>query len=83
MAVAKLPAALAAHQTHALAGAPRSIHRLELANRAPLPPHGPALLVSNHTSGIDYFVIQAGCRRVLGFLVVQEFYDWYESLLDA
>src|SRR5918997_6715067 len=52
-------------------------HRLET-GRAPLPEHGPAILVANHTCGIDNFLLQAGCRRVLGFLIVQ---DWYDQWL--
>jgi 1-acyl-sn-glycerol-3-phosphate acyltransferase len=53
-------------------------HRLEVVGRAPLPEHGPALLISNHTCGIDPMILQAGCRRVLGFMIAQEFYDaWY------
>lgn len=50
-------------------------HRLELGNEAPLPAHGPAILISNHTCGIDNFVLQAGCDRVLGFVIVQEWFD--------
>jgi 1-acyl-sn-glycerol-3-phosphate acyltransferase len=52
-------------------------HRLET-GRAPLPEHGPAILVANHTCGIDNFLLQAGCRRVLGFLIAQ---DWYDQWL--
>jgi 1-acyl-sn-glycerol-3-phosphate acyltransferase len=53
-------------------------HRLQIAGPAPLPEHGPALLISNHTCGIDHLILQAGCHRVLGFLTAQEFYDaWY------
>lgn len=50
-------------------------HRLEVVRMAPLPEHGPAILVANHTSGIDSTVLQAGCRRVLGFLIAREFYE--------
>jgi 1-acyl-sn-glycerol-3-phosphate acyltransferase len=51
------------------------MHRLVNLNEAPLPEHGPAILVANHTSGVDNLVLQAGCRRVLGFMVAQEFYN--------
>lgn len=51
-------------------------HRLELpVGLAPLPERGPAILISNHTCGIDNFLLQAGCDRVLGFVIVQDWYD--------
>lgn len=51
-------------------------HRLELpTGRAPLPLEGPALLISNHTSGIDSLVLQAACERRLGFMIIQSWYD--------
>src|SRR5262245_36724411 len=53
------------------------LHRLELPGLALLPEHGPALLVANHTCGIDHMILQAGCRRVLGFLIAQEFYNYW------
>jgi 1-acyl-sn-glycerol-3-phosphate acyltransferase len=53
------------------------LHRLELPAYAPLPEHGPALLISNHTSGVDSFILQVGCRRVLSFMIAQEFYDYW------
>lgn len=52
-------------------------HRLELVNEAPLPRQGPALLIANHTCGIDNFLLQAGCDRVLGFVVTHEWYDFW------
>jgi 1-acyl-sn-glycerol-3-phosphate acyltransferase len=52
-----------------------TMHRLIVLDPAPLPDRGPAILVSNHTSGIDNLVLQAGCRRVLGFMVAKEWYD--------
>ena len=42
---------------------------------APLPDQGPAILIANHTSGVDPCVLQARCRRVLGFLIAREFYE--------
>jgi 1-acyl-sn-glycerol-3-phosphate acyltransferase len=52
-----------------------AMHRLVVLNEAPLPEHGPAILVANHTSNVDNLVLQAGCRRVLGFMIASEFYD--------
>jgi 1-acyl-sn-glycerol-3-phosphate acyltransferase len=51
-------------------------HRLKTNGWAPLPETGPAILISNHTCGIDHLVLQAGCRRVLGFMVAREYYEW-------
>jgi 1-acyl-sn-glycerol-3-phosphate acyltransferase len=53
-------------------------HRLaKPVGMAPLPEHGPAILISNHTCGIDNFILQAACRRKLGFLIVQDWYDFW------
>ncbi len=52
-------------------------HRLESPAPAPLPEHGPAILVANHTCGLDPMVLQASCHRVLGFLIAKEFYDYW------
>ncbi len=51
-------------------------HRLKTNGWAPLPETGGALLIANHTCGIDHLVLQAGCRRVLGFIIAREYYDW-------
>ena len=42
---------------------------------APLPEHGPAILISNHTCGIDHVLLQAACDRLLGFMVAREYYE--------
>jgi 1-acyl-sn-glycerol-3-phosphate acyltransferase len=51
-------------------------HRLKTNGWAPLPETGGAILISNHTCGIDHLVLQSGCRRVLGFVIAREYYDW-------
>lgn len=51
------------------------LHRVEIENEAPFPGSGPAILVSNHTCGIDHLLLQSGTRRVLGFMIALEFYD--------
>ena len=52
-------------------------HHLETDAPAALPEHGPALLIANHTCGVDPLLLQAGCRRVLGFVIAQEIYDYW------
>ncbi|WZO99711.1 lysophospholipid acyltransferase family protein [Isosphaeraceae bacterium EP7] len=50
-------------------------HHLDPTVKAPLPARGPAILIANHTSAIDHFLLQVGARRVLGFMIAREFYD--------
>jgi 1-acyl-sn-glycerol-3-phosphate acyltransferase len=52
-----------------------SWYGLEAEGLAPLPAHGPAILISNHTCSIDPMVLQATCFRVLGFLIAKEFFE--------
>jgi 1-acyl-sn-glycerol-3-phosphate acyltransferase len=52
-------------------------HRLAVDRWAPLPPSGPAILISNHTCGIDHLLLQASSRRVLGFMIAREYYEWW------
>jgi 1-acyl-sn-glycerol-3-phosphate acyltransferase len=51
-------------------------HQLTTEQLAPLPDVGPAILISNHTCGIDHLLLQSACRRVLGFMVAREYYEW-------
>jgi 1-acyl-sn-glycerol-3-phosphate acyltransferase len=51
-------------------------HQLRIDRRAPLPEHGPAILISNHTCGIDHVLLQAACDRLLGFMVAREYYEY-------
>jgi 1-acyl-sn-glycerol-3-phosphate acyltransferase len=52
------------------------LHQLKTPGRAPLPDCGPAILIANHTCGIDHMLLQAACHRVLGFMVAREYYEW-------
>jgi len=52
-------------------------HHLAIKEFAPLPETGPAILIANHTCGIDNLLLQAGSKRVLGFLIAREFYDFW------
>jgi 1-acyl-sn-glycerol-3-phosphate acyltransferase len=48
---------------------------LEAGGVAPLPEHGGAILISNHTCSIDPMLLQAASHRVLGFLIAKEFFE--------
>jgi 1-acyl-sn-glycerol-3-phosphate acyltransferase len=50
-------------------------HQLSINGKAPLPESGPAILISNHTCGIDHMLLQAKSRRLLGFMVAREYYE--------
>jgi 1-acyl-sn-glycerol-3-phosphate acyltransferase len=52
------------------------VHRLKFTAKAPLPDFGPAILIANHTCGIDHMLLQAACNRLLGFMVAREYYEW-------
>ncbi|WP_165221387.1 lysophospholipid acyltransferase family protein [Aquisphaera insulae] len=54
------------------------LYRLRSNGWAPLPDHGPAILIANHTCGIDHMLLQAASRRVLGFMIAREYYEWRE-----
>ncbi len=51
-------------------------HQLSTNGYAPLPEVGPAILISNHTCGIDHMLLQSKSRRLLGFMVAREYYEW-------
>ncbi len=50
-------------------------HRFEQDGPAPLPAAGSAILISNHTCGVDHMLLQASCRRLLGFMIAREYYN--------
>ena len=50
-------------------------HGLRADRQAPLPGTGPAILIANHTCGIDHMLLQAASRRLLGFMVAREYYE--------
>ncbi len=62
----------------------RHFHRLRH-DRLSLPARGPALLVSNHVSGLDPLVLIAASNRPLRFLIAREEYDrwWLKWLFRA
>lgn len=61
----------------------RHYHRFQW-ERIELPDDGPALLVSNHLSGLDPFLLLTAAGRPLRFLMAREEYErwWLRWLLD-
>lgn len=53
----------------------RIYHRLHVRAPSHLPREGPAILVSNHTSGLDPLLIQAVCSRLIVWMVAQEYVE--------
>ncbi|MDG3002789.1 lysophospholipid acyltransferase family protein [Paludisphaera mucosa] len=53
----------------------RLVHGLRNEGWAPLPEHGPAILIANHTCCVDHLLLQSRCRRVLGFMIAREMYE--------
>jgi 1-acyl-sn-glycerol-3-phosphate acyltransferase len=53
----------------------RMFHRTIVCSPCQLPKQGPAILVCNHTSGLDPFFIQTTTRRIIIWLLAKEFYE--------
>jgi 1-acyl-sn-glycerol-3-phosphate acyltransferase len=47
----------------------RTIYRLRYEGRRQFPTHGPVLLVANHVSFIDWFILSAACQRPIRFVM--------------
>ncbi|MEW6443755.1 MAG: lysophospholipid acyltransferase family protein [bacterium] len=52
----------------------RRVHRFGWSGADPLPPRGPGILVCNHRSSVDPFILAAATRRVLSYLIAAEYY---------
>jgi 1-acyl-sn-glycerol-3-phosphate acyltransferase len=50
-------------------------HHLEVLAPCRLPKRGAAILVCNHTSGLDPVLIQAACPRLVTWMMAKEYYD--------
>jgi 1-acyl-sn-glycerol-3-phosphate acyltransferase len=50
-------------------------HRVDLIGRCTLPARGPAILVSNHVSGLDPLLIQSVCPRMIVWMMAREYYN--------
>ena len=53
----------------------RYVHGLDDKNKIPLPVTGPAIVVANHISGLDPFLLVAACKRPLRFLIAREEFE--------
>ena len=53
----------------------RVYHRVDVLSPCPLPRTGPAILVCNHTSGLDPQLIQSTCPRLITWMMAREYYD--------
>src|SRR5688572_29125403 len=63
-------------------------HHTVVRKRYPLPATGPAILVCNHTSGLDPLLIQSVVPRVVVWMMAKEYYDikamtWIFRAIDA
>jgi 1-acyl-sn-glycerol-3-phosphate acyltransferase len=66
----------------------RCYHRVTVESPPRLPRAGAAILVCNHTSGLDPLLIQSVCRRVIVWMMAKEYYDitaigWVFRAVDA
>lgn len=53
----------------------RIYHRVTILSPQRLPKSGPAILICNHTSGLDPLLIQAVCPRLIVWMMAKEYYE--------
>jgi 1-acyl-sn-glycerol-3-phosphate acyltransferase len=66
----------------------RGYHAITPLTRCTLPPAGPAILVSNHLSGLDPLILQFCCPRLIVWMMAREYYEvptmrWFFRAVDA
>ncbi|MEM1212232.1 MAG: MFS transporter [Planctomycetota bacterium] len=49
-----------------------SVHRLQIYGKHHVPCEGPVIIAPNHTVALDPFIIQAGCRRLIRWLMAED-----------
>jgi acyl-[acyl-carrier-protein]-phospholipid O-acyltransferase/long-chain-fatty-acid--[acyl-carrier-protein] ligase len=65
-----------------------SIYRIKIVGEENLPLKGPALLISNHVSFVDAFMVGGALPRLVRFMLHREYYDlrgltWFFRLMHA
>jgi len=60
-----------------------TLYKLRIKGAEYVPEHGPALLVANHVSFVDGFLISACCSRHIRFLMHQDYYrmPWFHPFV--
>lgn len=66
----------------------RAYHRTDVLIPQRLPRKGPAILVCNHTSGLDPALIQSVCPRIIVWMMAREYYElktmkWMYDTIEA
>ena len=65
-----------------------SVYRIRIVGKPYMPLHGPALLVSNHVSFVDAFMVGGAVPRLVRFMLHRDYYDnrwlnWLFRLMHA
>ena len=53
----------------------RIYHNLDVRTPLKLPVQGPAILICNHTSGLDPMLLQSCCKRMIIWMMAKEYYE--------
>lgn len=53
----------------------KTIYRLEYTGREQIPQKGAAIVIANHVSFIDWFILSAACQRPIRFVMHYSFYN--------
>lgn len=53
----------------------RAWHRVEVLSPCKIPSQGPAILICNHSAGLDPVILQATCPRLVTWMMAKEYYD--------
>lgn len=53
----------------------RLYHKITIHIPCPIPRRGPAILISNHISGLDPVLIQACCPRLIRWMMAREYFE--------